>query len=265
MKHAPLLSILVPGLVLGVLGTASAAHAGQVRYVGGHPADHGGYCHIEASHVHVYAPAKGNKKKAKLLYRVHDHQYHFVGDPAGHAYDGPRVSYYGHHPIALDVVAGDHVEGAPHDVAYCYLDGPHFHAYAPAPSLEFTVKGDANWYVGAYPEVYERDKVALVRVNAIYRPMTYERPVIEVEPPAAYVGPIFVVGAPAVIVETPARPRAAVRAGVEVDIHIPTPTLEIGIGVPGVIVVDDHHHHRHRKVKHKRWHKKHKKHRRHRH
>ncbi|HUH01452.1 MAG TPA: hypothetical protein VML75_05615 [Kofleriaceae bacterium] len=261
MTHAPLLSILVSGLVAGIAGTTSTAHAGQVRYVGGHPADHGGYCHIEASHVHVYAPAKGNKKHTKLLYRMHDQQYHFVGDPAAHHYDGPRVSYYGHHPIALDVVAGDHVEGAPHDVTYCYLDGPHFHAYAPAPSLEFTVKGDANWYVGTYPAEYERDRVALVRVNAIYRPMKYQRPVIEVEPPAAYVGPIFVVGAPAVIVETPVRSRGVVRGSVGVDVHIPAPSIEIGIGLPGVVVVEEHHHHR--KYKHRKY-KKHKKHKRHR-
>jgi hypothetical protein len=212
--------------------------------------------------VHVYAPAKGNKKKAKLLYRVHDHQYHFVGDPAAHDYDGPRTSYYGHHPIALDVVAGVSVDGAPHDVAYCYLDGPHYHAYAPAPNLEFEVKGDAHWYVGAYPDEYTRNRPALVRVNAVYRPIEYTRPVIEVEPPTAYVGPIFVVDAPAVIVETP---RARVRGGVSVDVHIPTPTLEVGIALPGVIVVDGHHHsHRKHKHKHYKKHKRYRKHRRHR-
>jgi hypothetical protein len=237
---------------------AAAAEAKQVRYLGGHPADHGGYCHIEASHVHVYAPAKGDRKKAKLLYRVHDHQYHFVGDPGAHDYDGPRTSYYGHHPIALDVVAGAHVEGAPHDITYCYLDGPHFHAYEPAPGLEFTVKGDAHWFVGSYPDAYEHDKVALVRVNAIYRPMKYTRPVIEVEPPSAYVGPILVVEAPGVFVETP---HARVRGGLSVDLHVPTPTLEVGIALPGVVVIDDHHHHSHSRVKYKKH--KHYKHRKH--
>jgi hypothetical protein len=177
------------------------------------------------------------------------------------------VSYYGHHPIAVDAVAGVHVAGTPHDLEYCYLNGPHFHAYAPAADLKFELKGGAYWYVDAYPKAYETDKRALVRINAVYEPIVYARPVITVEPPVAYVGPILevhaVVATPSVVVEAPGA-HAEVRGGLFVDVHVPRPTLEVQVGLPGIVVVDDDHHHRHRTVhverkhKHKHKHKKHK-------
>ncbi len=263
MPKLPLLRWLIAAVIL-VAATAAGsrvAHAKQVRYVGVHPIPGGGFCYIEAPHVHIYKPNK-DRHKVKLLYRVHDGQYEFVGDPVGYGYDGPKYSYYGPHPIALDVVAGVPVAGH-HHVEYCYLEGPHFHWYVPPDDLEFTVKGDAYWYVGAYPPEYERNKKALVRINALYRPMEYQRPVIEVEPPVAYVGPIVEVHAPVVEVAHPGvevahpgvevvAPVAEVRAGIEV--HVPVPTVEIGVGVPGVIVVDEHHHH-HPPGRHKGWHK----------
>jgi hypothetical protein len=240
------------------------AEADQVKYVGVHPAAGGGFCYIEAPHVHIYKPHK-SKKKIKLLYRVHDGHYHFVGDPIGHGYEGPRHAYYGHHPIAVDVVAGVHVDGAPHHVEFCYLDGPHYHWYAPPADLEFTVKGDAYWYVGVYPPRYKKHRKVLVGINAVYRPIRYTRPVIEVEPPAAYVGPIVEVHAPVVEAGVvPARVHGPVvhgevRAGVEVV--VPAPTLEVGVSLPGVVVVEEHHHppgrkvgwYKHKKYKHKKY------------
>ena len=234
------------GLVLATV--ASPAEAGQVRYLGGHPIAAGGFCHIEAPHVHVYKPHK-SKKKVKLLYRVHDSHYHFVGDPAGHGYDGPKHAYYGHHPIAVDVVAGGYHEGAPHELEFCYLDGPHHHWYKPAPDLEFEVKGDAYWYVAAYPPHYKKHKKVLVGINAVYRPLEYQRPVIEVEPPVAYVGPVLEVNAHVGVgahgeVVVPVV-HGEIRAGIE--LHVPTPRIEVSL--PGVVVIDDHHRHKHHKVK----------------
>lgn len=247
---------------IGLSVAASSARAEQVKYVGGHPIPGGGFCHIEAAHVHVYKPHK-EKKKVDVMYRVHDGHHHFVGDPVGHGYDGPKHAYYGHHPIAVDVAYGAPARGAPHHIEYCYLDGPHYHWYAPPADLEFTVKGDAYWYVGTYPPAYGKRKKAMMEINAIYHPITYARPVIEVEPPAAYVGPVLEVHAPVVEVGGPVVEVEAahghvrgpmvhgeIRAGVEV--HVPAPRLEVGVAVPGVVVVEEHHHdHRVKVRKHK--------------
>src|SRR5690606_5390568 len=113
----------------------------------------------EAPHVHVVAP-----RRAKVLYRVHDGAYAFVGDPVAYGYEGPRHTYYGHHPVHLDVI----VDGAPPeaDPEFCYLDGPHFHAWEPPAGVTFTVKGDASWYVGPFPPRYKQDKRRYGEINA---------------------------------------------------------------------------------------------------
>ncbi len=237
----------VGGVALSALAAGSAA-ADQVKYIGMHPINGGGFCHIEAAHVHVYAPAGGNQR-VRAMYRQHDGNHHFVGDPVAHGYKGPRKTYYGHHPVAVDVVVGD--PAPQHHVEYCYLNGPHYHHYAPPADISFVVDGGAYWYAGAYPPAYERDKAAYVSVNAVYEPIVYERPVVTVAPPAVYVGPVVHVrghGHGPVV-----RGGAAVGVGVSagVEVHVPAPRLEVGIAVPGVIVVDDHHHHGHHK--HKKW------------
>jgi len=251
-------TFLVLAAVLGyvLLGSPKTAAADQVSYVGVHPIPGGGFCHIEVPHVHIYVPAK-SRKRVKLLYRKHHGAYYFVGDPVAYGYDGPRVTYYGPHPIDVDVVVGDHRDGDDDDVEYCYLRGPHYHYYAPPDDSSFEMKGDAYFYVGAYPPEYKRHERALVGINAVYEPMHYDRPVVTVSPPEAYIGPVVEVHGPAVEVAAPAvevaapvveveEPHAEVRAGIEV--HIPAPRLEVGIGVPGVIV-EEHHHHRHRKFR----------------
>src|SRR5262245_24567539 len=111
---------LIPLLTAAAIMTAAApAQAKQVQYVGTHPivADAGGgYCYIEAPHVHVWAPAR-----AELTYRQHDGAYFFVGDPVAHGFDGPKHAYYGHHPVAVDVVVGEEeLDGD--EVEYCYLE-----------------------------------------------------------------------------------------------------------------------------------------------
>ncbi len=234
-------TLLVLAAVLGSVlvaspRTASANH--QVSYVGVHPIPGGGFCHIEVPHVHIYMPAKSHKR-VKLLYRKHHGAYYFVGDPVGYGYDGPRVTYYGPHPIAVDEAVGDHHGDEPHDIEYCYIRGPHYHYYAPPDDLSFEMKGDAYFYVGAYPPSYKQHEKALVGINAVYEPLDYERPVVTVDPPVAYVGPVVEVHGPAVEVTAPvvevAEPHAEVRAGIEV--HVPAPRIEVGIGLPGVIVV----------------------------
>jgi hypothetical protein len=242
MKCSTFILLLIAGAAgsLSVPGTAMADRGQQVRYVGVHPlgkAHGGGLCHIEAPHVHVWSPPD-----AKVHYRDHDGHLYFVGDPVAYGWAGPRHSYYGHHPVRVDVVVGDDHE----DTEYCYLDGAHYHTYAPAPALEakFKVVAGASWYVGEPDPVYVSARPQLIRVNAIYTPLAYERPVVVVEtPPPGWIGLHVDVRTPDVVVEAPRprpRPVAAVSAGFEV--HVPAPTLSVEVGLPGIYVGGGHHH-----------------------
>jgi len=225
---------------------ASAKKYGrQVRYAGIHPvakAEGGGICHIEFPHVHIY-PAN------KLEYRVVADNNVFVGDPVAYGWDGPKYAYKGAHPIQVNVLAGT---PEPY-VHYCYLSGPHYHYFEPeAPGFE--VRGDAYFYVGEPPEAMIEARPAYVGINAVYTPLVYTRPVIEVEPPSGWimVRPGFVVEAPVVVAPAP---RAQVVGGVGVSagvsVHIPVPTVSVGVqvGGPAVIVRERGH----GKFKHKKW------------
>ncbi len=260
--HRRSLTLLVVGVLAGLASAATdggEALAGgkkarkapsQVRFVGVHPIARvhgGGLCHIELPHVHVYEPVG-----ERVQYRDHDGDHFFVGDPVAYGWDGDKHAYYGHHPIDVDVVVGGHDQ-----TEYCYLDGAHYHAYAPPPELAFEVRAGASWYVGDVPDVYLAGRKTYDAIDVIYEPIVYPRPVVVVEDaPPQWIGvtvhahlPAVVVDAPAVVVEAP---RAHVRAGVEVI----APSLEISVGVPtlqielgGGVVVHDHHHHGKRKWK----------------
>lgn len=234
MRNICLISIVVTAAISAT--PAEAGNGKQIRYVGIHPvpkAHGGGVCYIEAPHVHVFAANK-------LEYRDHDGFHHFVGDPVAYGYDGPRHAYKGHHPIHVHAVVGDDHE----DVQYCYLDGPHFHAYAPAPALEadFKVVGDTYFYVAEPPKVYVDARPAMMKVNAVYKPLVYARPVVEVEAPVGWVGVRF--GGPAVVVEAPAAvvvPAPGVRVGAEVVVPAPTVRVDVGIGFGGGVIIHDGH------------------------
>lgn len=251
-------------LVTAAIAAAPAAASadvvveGQVQYVGVHPiaaSPDEGVCYIEVPHVHVYAPPK----KARVLYRTFDDHHHFVADPTAFGYDGPKHSYYGHHPIPIDVTVGlepAYVEGQA--LEHCYLDGPHYHHWAPPPGITFTAKADANWYIGEFGPDYRKHRRRYARVNAFYEPIVYVRPEVVVEePPVGYVGPfvdVHVTGG--AVVEGP-----AVRGGAAVDIHVPTPSVSVEVGLPSVRIGGGVHHHRHRKHKKFKKHKRYKKHR----
>jgi hypothetical protein len=263
----PTALMTVLGLVT-LLGSDATANgkAKQTRFVGVHPivkAHGGGFCQIEAPHVHVWAPTD-----ARLQYRDHDGDLYFVGDPVAYGYEGPRHSYVGHHPIHVDVVVGDDHD----DVEYCYLDGPHYHGFEPAPVVvaDFKVQGDAYWYIGKPAPVYVEARPKMIEINALYTPIVYARPVIAITtPPPGWIGISFGVTAPvvavearpAVVVERP-RPRAAIAAGFSAEVVVPAPTLSVEVGLPGVYVGGGAgvHHHHHRDVivvdKHKHKHKK---------
>src|SRR5262245_51948277 len=174
MKH---LWILV--IACAFVTPASAKKYGrQVRYAGIHPVakgEGGGICHIEFPHVHVY-PAN------KLEYRVVAENNVFVGDPVPYGYDGPKYAYKGAHPIQVNVIAGT---PEPY-VHYCYLSGPHYHYFEPE-GPGFEVRGDAYFYVDEPPPAMIEARPAYIGINAVYTPLVYTRPVIEVEPPTAWV------------------------------------------------------------------------------
>src|SRR5690606_33299798 len=133
---------------------------------------------------HIYKPNK-------LEYRVHADNHVFVGDPVAYGWDGPRHAYKGHHPVQVNVVAG---VGEPF-THYCYLDGPHYHHWDAPQGPEFKIVGDAYFYVGEPAPLYLEARPAYIGINATYEPIAYTRPVIEVEPPSAWimVRPGFVV------------------------------------------------------------------------
>ncbi|HVK77398.1 MAG TPA: hypothetical protein VM734_29025 [Kofleriaceae bacterium] len=244
-------------LVAGLAGSA-AADKKQFRYVGIHPiakAHGGGFCHIEAPHVHAYAAAD-----VKVQYRDHDGFQYFVGDPVAYGWDGPKHAYYGHHPVPVHVVVGDDHE----DTEFCYLDGAHYHAWAPPADLKLVLKGDAYWYMGDFPKAYVEAKPVYDPIDVVYKPIVYERPavVVDVAPPGWYG---LVVAAPAASVR--GRPAAHVHGGavIEAGVHVhvpPPPTVRVEVGLPsvhvgiggGVIVEGGHGHHHHKhKHKHKKW------------
>lgn len=235
------------GLALAfALVIAGAAEAKQWRYAGGHPRTgepKGGWCFIEVPHVHLAAPPH-----AELLYRDHGGVYVFIGDPTPFGYEGPRHAYYGHHPVVLEVLIGVD-EPDDRDVEYCYLDGPHFHGYAPPPEMKFVDREDVHYYAGEYPDEYRQQKPKLARVNTVYRPILVEHPIVHEAPPPEYHGPI-----------------------VEVKVAVPVPRVEVNLPVPSVhvvvpgvtvvpahvveerhVIVEEHHHHKHKKHKHKKW------------
>ncbi|MCW5804629.1 MAG: hypothetical protein KIT31_19820, partial [Deltaproteobacteria bacterium] len=157
----------------------------QVHYVGIHPVAKSageGICYIEGPHVHVYAADK-------LQYRDHEGSWYFVGDPVAYGYEGPRFAYKGHHPIHVHAVVG-----GPEDVEYCYLDGPHYHNFQPPEGPEFKLAGEAYFYVGPVPKVYLEARPRYVDINAVYRPLVYVRPTIEVAAPVGWIGAVAVVG-----------------------------------------------------------------------
>ncbi|HET6610642.1 MAG TPA: hypothetical protein VFG83_01580 [Kofleriaceae bacterium] len=249
-------------LILVTVTMVGQARADQYRYIGVHPIPARGkgkvhLCHIRAPHVHAYAPVH-----ADVLYRDYDGWAYFVGDPVAYGYDGDTHVYVGAHPIEVDadVVVDVDVPAKPF-VVYCYLKGPHYHVFAPPDDAPFTVKADAYYYVGDYPDSFRHDMDHRVGINVIYEPIVYTRPVIEVEPPVGYHDvfvDVDVHAHPVVVHEPPAR--AHVGGGISVGIEIPVPTLEVNVG--GGVVVHEHHHGRghaygHRKYKHKKhkhWH-----------
>ena len=168
--------------VVVTLGISATAEARAVHYRSQHPLPRKighGFCYINVPHVHDFGPSDPR------LYREVNGEYYFVGDPAPFDYEGPRYSFYGPHPVVdAEVQFGQPV--------YCYLNGPHFHAYQPPQQAQFEFRGGAYWYVGNYDPVYYQERPRYVTVNAAYQPIVYTRPVVDVTvAPPSFHGEIY--------------------------------------------------------------------------
>jgi hypothetical protein len=233
-------------LALAIVALPAVAQAKQFRFTGTHPVDHdhgGGYCYIEAPHVHVYAP-----DHAEVLYRSEGDWHRFVGDPVAFGYQGPRFVFHGAHPV--------------HAHHHCYLKGDHFHDYQPEAEPGFVVKGGVYFYVGQFPKPFYDDRPRLAKINVVYQPIRYARPTVVVEPPPEYVDVMYVEPARVRPAAVSARGEARVGFGVTVDLP-PPPSLEVRFGAPVVVeerhvvhevYVDEHHHHKHKHKHHKHKH-----------
>ena len=207
------------------LGAAATAEARAVHYRSQHPLPRKighGFCYINVPHVHDFGPSDPR------LYREVNGEYYFVGDPAPFEYEGPRYSFYGPHPVVdADVQFGQPV--------YCYLNGPHFHAYQPPQQAQFQFRGGAYWYVGNYDPSYYQDRPRYAAVNEAYQPIAYTRPVVDVSlAPPSFHGEVVVGGYPP---GGGGYPRAqavgggpVVSAGVTVGVPAPPP-IQVGIGI----------------------------------
>lgn len=219
-------------LALALLAVPAAAGLKQVRYVGIHPlpkSEGGGICYIEGPHIHVF-------DADKIQYRDHRGANYFVGDPVAYGYDGPRYAYKGHHPIHVAAVIGDDDPG---DV-YCYITGPHFHYFAPPEGPQFKRVGETYFYVADPPRAYVDARPAMMKINAVYQPLVYERPAVTVEAPVGWIGARAEFVGPAAVVVAPGAAVVAPAAGISIEAHVPMPSLhvDIGIGAPAVIVHD---------------------------
>jgi hypothetical protein len=206
---------------LTVLALAASAEAHVVRYMSQHPLPRkmgGGFCYIDVAHVHDFGPSDPR------MYRQIDGQYYFVGDPSPFSYEGPRTAYVGPHPI---VEANVHF-GQPE---YCYLQGPHYHWYAPPAQASFEMRGGAYWYVGAYEPVYYEQRPRYVVVNEAYAPIVYTRPVVDVTvAPPGFHGEIVAAGPgwrAQAVVGAPPPPPPVVQVGVGINLGGPPPPTVI--------------------------------------
>ncbi len=222
MRSTSLLGITLAAVILSSGSAAHADRKSQVRYVGIHPiakSEGGGICYIEGPHVHIFGADK-------VQYRDHAGASYFVGDPVAYGYDGPKFTYKGPHPIHVNVVVGDDAD----DTEYCYLEGPHFHYFAPPEGPEFKVVGDAYFDVEEPPHAFIEARPMYVGINAVYRPLVYTRPVVTVDAPVGWIGARVDIVGPAVVVD---RPTVVVPAAVRVDaeVHIPMPSVHVDIGI----------------------------------
>jgi hypothetical protein len=162
---AAFVAFVVAGSGAIVRSPIARADEAMSKYVGIHPLSphQGAFCFIDAVHYHrtppvdmrVYVTLKGGGNL-------------YVGDPAWLGYDGPKVGYFGPHPLAVPFAP----EAGP---MFCYINGPHYHATAPGPSTTMVVKDGVYWYLGPPPPV----DVQRSWINEVHAIKEYAPPRVE--------------------------------------------------------------------------------------
>jgi hypothetical protein len=227
-------TVVLASLLAALVLAPRRAEAKHFRFLGGHPVAMrygGGFCYIEAPHMHIYPP-----DHAPLYQQVGD-EYVFTGDPTPFGYDGERHMFYGHHPVVT-------VDGQP---VYCYIEGPHVHSFAPPDDPSYKVRNGVAFYVGPFTPAYAKLRPQRVRVVANeYRPYVAFRPTVEVAPPPEWQGEVWVappgppsvtVSAPGVVVSAPPPPSVTVSApGVYVAAPRPPHVVVTAPAPPSVVV-----------------------------
>jgi hypothetical protein len=189
----------------------------MVRYVGMHPLPphQGEYCYIDAVHFHHFLPDDN-----RVYARLKNGGELYVGDPAWLGYDGPKVGYFGPHPLAVPLAP----EAEP---LFCYIATAHYHAVAPAPSPNMVLKDGVYWYLGPPPPI----DVQRSWVNEVHAVKGYTAPHLDLSaaPPGYHV---FNLGAP------PAAPPASVPAAAAPSVKTkgksgaPGPAKPVGAAAP---------------------------------
>jgi hypothetical protein len=212
MPKTVALLLLIFALVASAPGRADAH---TVHFLGAHPIAAkygGGFCLIEAPHLHIYPPDHPN-----LYQRVGD-QVVFTADPTPFGYEGEKHPFYGHHPVRM-------VDGEP---VFCYIDGPHYHGFEAPDGHDYETRKGVAFYVGAFPPSYAKLRPARARaINAEYRPYVSLRPTIEVTPPdhwrgEVWRGPGVEVIAPGVVIGSP-------------EVEVSGPGIAV-MGPPGILI-----------------------------
>ena len=200
---------------LGGAIPSARADAPMVRYIGMHPLSphQGEFCYIDAVHYHrfvpvdlrVYVTVNGGAQGNGQLY---------VGDPAWLGYDGPKVGYYGPHPLEVPLAPeAGHL--------FCYISGAHYHVTAPAPSTSMVLKDGVYWYVGPPPP----PDVQRSWINEVHAIKAYVPPTADLAAAPPGYRP-FEVGAKA--------PPASLSPGVKADARPAAAKTTGAAGAPGM-------------------------------
>jgi hypothetical protein len=145
------------GLALALSASAARADGPMPRYHGLHPVSphQGAFCYIDVPHVHRVPPPD-----LRVYLVMKNGEYLFIGDPAALGYDGPKVGYFGPHPLA--------VPDAPDEPPlFCYIAGPHYHVSAQPPSPTLVEKAGVTWYLGALPPPGDPGRVWINEVHGV--------------------------------------------------------------------------------------------------
>jgi len=130
----------------GAPAAAQAAPAGKL-YFGHHPAPpgQGAFCALAGSHSHPYAPDAA----VAQLFREQAGHYYFIGDPYHFGYRQAAYGYDAHHPIHPAFGGG-----------WCYLEGPHHHAFHPHKDevRSYTSFGGRYYYLGGADTRYAAER-----------------------------------------------------------------------------------------------------------